>query len=328
MRLLYAGIALIAVLGIGGGGYWVYQRQQAALIPTGFASGNGRIEADQIDISARIAGRVAEIAVREGDLVQPGQQLALMDTRELIATLARAEADVASADAGTEQARAVIAQGRADITLAKQEYERASALATKGVGAQQVVEQRFAELASAEAKGNAEVAALHAAERGADAARAQVGQYEAQMADTVLVSPVLGRVLYRLSQPGEVLAAGGKVLTLVDLSQVYMEVFLSAEDATQTNIGAEARIRLDAVPYAIPAFVSFVSPEAQFTPKQVETRDEREKLMFRVKVRVPQDLVVANIDRVKTGLRGLAFVRLAGQDGAWPQEAGPELPAQ
>jgi len=328
MRILRLLVAVIAVLGLGGAGYWYFLTQKAASLPAGFASGNGRIEADQIDISTRIPGRVAEILVREGDMVAQGQRLAVMDTRELAAEIARAEADVAGADANAEQARAVIEQGKADLTFAKQEYDRAKSLADRGVSSRQTVEQKFAQLTSAQAKANADVAALRAAERSADASRALVAQYQTQMDDAVLTSPVLGRVLYRISQPGEVLAGGGKVLTLLDLSQVYMEVFLPANQATQTSIGAEARIRLDAIPYAIPAFVSFVSPEAQFTPKQVETQDEREKLMFRVKVRVPQELVVANIDRVKTGIRGLAFIRLAGQENAsWPVEAGPEIPA-
>lgn len=328
MRILRLLVAVIAVLGLGGAGYWYFLTQKVASLPAGFASGNGRIEADQIDISTRIPGRVAEILVREGDMVAQGQRLAVMDTRELAAEIARAEADVAGADANAEQARALIEQGKADLTFAKQEYDRAKSLADSGVSSRQTVEQKFAQLTSAQAKANADVAALRAAERSADASRALVAQYQTQMDDAVLTSPVLGRVLYRISQPGEVLAGGGKVLTLLDLSQVYMEVFLPANQATQTSIGAEARIRLDAIPFAIPAFVSFVSPEAQFTPKQVETQDEREKLMFRVKVRVPQELVVANIDRVKTGIRGLAFIRLAGQENAsWPVEAGPEIPA-
>ena len=170
---------------------------------------------------------------------------------------------------------------------------------------------------------------LNTSERGVDAALALVTQYETQIADATLTAPVLGRILYRLSQPGEVLGGGGKVITLLDLSQVYMEMFLPADEAMRTGLGAEARIRLDSIPYAIPAYVSFVSPEAQFTPKQVETAEEREKLMFRVKVRLPEELVKAYIDQVKTGLRGVAYIRLAGaEDLPWPVEfVGEPIPA-
>lgn len=135
---------------------------------------------------------------------------------------------------------------------------------------------------------------------------------------------MLGRVLYRLAEPGEVLSAGGKVLTIVNLTDVYMEIYLPAADAHRVSIGSEARIKLDIVDFAVPAKVSFVSPELQFTPKQVETRSEREKLMFRVKVRVPSELIRKYIDRVKTGVRGVAYVRL-NNPGAEPQPAWPEF---
>lgn len=120
------------------------------------------------------------------------------------------------------------------------------------------------------------------------------------------------------------LSAGGKAVTLLDLSEVYMEIFLPAQDAGRVRIGADARIRLDARPeYAARAKVSFVSPEAQFTPKQVETRNERDKLMFRVKLQVPPELIAPYIERVKTGLRGVGFVKL---DDAVPWPADLDRP--
>ena len=130
-------------------------------------------------------------------------------------------------------------------------------------------------------------------------------------------------VLYRLVEPGEVLSVGGKVLTLVNLTDVYMEIYLPSAQAHRVSIGSEARIKLDILDFAVPAKVSFVSPESQFTPKQVETQSEREKLMFRVKVRVPSVLILKLIDRVKTGVRGVAYVRLTNpgteQQSEWPE---------
>ena len=137
-----------------------------------------------------------------------------------------------------------------------------------------------------------------------------------------------GRVLYRLAEPGEVVGAGGPILTLLSLENVYMEVFLPAREAGLLPIGAEARIVLDALPdFAIPATVSFVSPEAQFTPKQVETMSEREQLVFRVRVRIPEDLVAGRIEHVKTGLRGIAVIRLA-PDSAWPEALERRIPPE
>jgi HlyD family secretion protein len=104
----------------------------------------------------------------------------------------------------------------------------------------------------------------------------------------------------------------------VDLSDVYMEIFLPADQAARLKVGSEARITVDSEPnQAVAASVSFVSPEAQFTPKQVETRSEREKLMFRVKIQVPAELVAHYVERIKTGMRGVGYVKLT-DDAQWP----------
>lgn len=325
LRLLFAiGGILAAAASVG----WYLWDQNNGGLPEGFATGNGRIEAEQIDIATRTPGRVERILVGEGDLVGAGQVLAVMDTRELAAQLSRAEADVARAQSQVEEVKALIAQRRAELALAEEELARALELAGRGVTSQAVADQQVTRKASAVATLNAAIAQLNTAERSVDAAAALVQLYQAQIDDATLVAPVMGRVLYRLAQPGEVLAGGGRVLTLLDLSHVYMEVFLPADQALRAGIGAEARIRLDSMPYAVPAFVSFVSPEAQFTPRTVETAEERADLMFRVKVRVPQDLVEANIDMVRTGLRGVVFVRLAGaEDQPWPVEfVGAPIP--
>jgi HlyD family secretion protein len=136
---------------------------------------------------------------------------------------------------------------------------------------------------------------------------------------------VLGRVLYRLTEPGEVLPAGGKALTLVNLEDVYMEIFLPSQQAAALKVGADARVTVDFEPNRVAAgYVSFVSPEAQFTPKQVETQSEREKLMFRVKIQVPRELVLHYIERVKTGVRGVGYVKIK-EDAAWPERLQKNL---
>jgi len=129
-----------------------------------------------------------------------------------------------------------------------------------------------------------------------------------------------------LFELGEILPTGGKVLTLVNLEDVFMEVFLPSQDAARVRIGAEARIVLDAAPkYAGRATVTFVAPEAQFTPKQVETNSERDKLMFRVKLTVPPDLIIPFIDRIKTGIRGMGYIRLDDKTN-WPEKLNTPFP--
>jgi HlyD family secretion protein len=157
-------------------------------------------------------------------------------------------------------------------------------------------------------------AALVSQQRSTEAALAIVEEIETQIDDCTLVSPAFGRVLYRLAEPGEVLGSGGKVLTIVNLGEIYMEIFLPSSDAHLVSVGSEARIKLDVLDFVLPARVSFVSPESQFTPKQVETVSERDKLMFRIKVRIPSELVHQHVDKVKTGVRGMAYVRLSGEE--------------
>uniref|UniRef100_UPI000AA1736C HlyD family secretion protein n=1 Tax=Desulfosarcina cetonica TaxID=90730 RepID=UPI000AA1736C len=125
-----------------------------------------------------------------------------------------------------------------------------------------------------------------------DAVKARIDEIQSFIDDSTLTAPVDGRVLYRLAEPGEVLGAGGRVLTLLDVSDVTMTIFLPTDQAGRVDLGSDARIVLDALPdVVIPARVSFVAPKAQFTPKDVETRTEREKLMFRVKVRIDPELL-------------------------------------
>lgn len=285
-------------------------------LPEDIAFGNGRIEAVQVDIATKIAGRVEEVLAQEGDLLQPGQLVAKIDAAQLL----RAEADIASAESQAAAAEASIAQAKAQLLLAEQELQRASRLVKQGHTPEERYDTRVSQHAVARANLTAAEATLVSRKRSIDAARAVAKEIQTQIDDSTLKSPTIGRVLYRLTEPGEVLGNGGKVLTLVNFADICMEFFLPAAQAHRVAVGAEARIKLDVLEVAVPAKVSFVSPESQFTPKQVETASEREKLMFRIKVRVPQELIIQYINRVKTGVRGVAYVRLSMPPG---EEASP-----
>ncbi len=308
---MVAGAAVLAFILFGG--------NDAKPIPEGIAFGNGRLEAVQVDIATKIPGRVATVEVREGDLVDPKQILALIDSAQLRAKLLRAEADIASARSMVAQAEAQIAQAKAQLKLSERELERASTLVKRGHTSQETYDTRLSQRDVSKANLAAARATQISRQRGVDAAIAVKKEIESQIADCRLVSPTIGRVLYRLAEPGEVLPAGGKVMTLVNLAEVYMEIFLPAAIAHRLAIGSDARIVIDGADFAVPATVTFVSPKAQFTPKQVETATEREKLVFRVKVRVPTDLVKKHIDFVKTGIRGVAYVRPGASPPSWPK---------
>ncbi len=318
-------IVLAVLIIVAGGGYYAWLQNQDEL-PDYIASGNGRIEAEEIHVATKYAGRVAEVLVHEGDMVQAGDVLAKMDTSEVDAQLAQAMAEQARAEESVPEAKAEIVQRESELRLAKQQLERAQKLVKNNNISREQVDQREANRDIAVARLEAAKARQTSAERSVEAARAQVARIQVQVDDAVLTAPRAGRVQYRLAEPGEVLAAGGKVITILDLTDVYMTVFLPTSQAGLAYVGNEARIVLDAAPgFVIPATVSFVADNAQFTPREVETRSEREKLMFRVKVRISSELLEANINKVKTGLPGEAYIILASNSG-WPDQLHVHLP--
>ncbi len=315
-------VAAIVVLAVLAGASALYLNQPDPL-PEGIVSGNGSIEARSIDMAAQIGGRVAEVSVAEGDLVESGQPLAVIDVATLTAQLARAEAAIAAAESAAAAARAGVTQAEAQKRLADTELERARALADRAVVADEQFDIRRTEADVAQAALDAARATLLSQQRAIDAERAAAEEIRTRIADATLAAPRLSRVLYRLAEPGEIVSAGQPIITLVSVADLYMDVFLPATQAPLVRIGDSARIKLDVMPdVAIPARVTFVSPQAQFTPRQVETREERDSLMFRVRVEIPEPLARARIDMVKTGVRGEAWLRL------WsPDDTAPDWPA-
>jgi HlyD family secretion protein len=309
--------ALVVVAAGGFLGYRYWQSQQSA-VPPGIAYGNGRVEAKLADASAKEALRIKEILVNEGDLVMPGQVLVRLDTVTLDAETAEAQASVVAAQEKIAATEAAIARRRSEIQLAQIEVERARNLVRQRAGSQRELDVRNMQVETTRAALAEEQAKLETAKQDVEVARARVATIRTRIDDATLYSTVTGRVLYRLAEPGEVLGPGGKALTLVNLEDVYMEIFLPSEEAAAIRLGAEARLTVDAIPdRSAPAYVSFVSPEAQFTPKEVETRSERDKLMFRVKIQVPPELVGQFIESIKTGVRGVGYVRI-DNSVPWP----------
>ena len=311
-------IIIAAVIAIGG--YIGYQHWRAAqsALPSGIASGNGRIEAKLVEIAPKEALRVKEIKVEEGDLVRPGEVLVVMDTVTLQAQLAEAKLNVLAKKQEEAVTKATITKREAEIDLAQTEVKRSTALVRERAGSQRELDVHRTALKAATAGLGEEHAKLRTTEEEVKVAAAAAATIQTRIDDATLRSPVTGRVLYKLAEVGEVIAAGGKVLTLTNLNDVYMEIFLPSAQAARINNGAEARLTIDALPgAAVAGYVSFVSPEAQFTPKQVETKSEREKLMFRVKIRVPEKTVKSYIEAVKTGVRGVGYVKL-DDSVEWP----------
>jgi HlyD family secretion protein len=313
--------ALIAIIilflaAIGGGYYWWKQSQDR--LPSGIVVGNGRIEADQIDIDTKFAGRIADILAQEGDMVAAGQVVARMDTKDLEASLKRAQAQALQAQKAVDEARASEEQQRTVLALAKQQFDRTNYLVERGNATRELLDERRQQVDGATAALSAASARVSQAEHALAAAQHDVELLNVNIADNTLVAPRDGRVQYRIAYVGEVIPAGGKVITMIDIFSVYMDIYLPTLDAGRAKIGTDARIVLDAYPnVAIPAKVSFIATQSQFTPKTVETQAERDRLMFRIRVRVDPELLRAHAQSVRSGLPGVAFVRL-DPTAEWP----------
>ncbi len=338
-------LALALALGVAALFWWAPWR--AAGVPAGFVSGNGRIEATEIAVASKFAGRLQELLVGEGDFVRAGQSLARLQADGLLAqqdeakarlqqaqqAVAAARLQVAQAESGHQAALALVVQRDSELDSARRRLPRSEQLAHEGFFSEQLLDDDRAKVRNQQAMQKAAQAQARAASAAVEAARAQVAaarsnvqaleatleRIQVDLADTELKAPRNARVQVLVAQPGEVVAAGGRVLELIDLSDVYMTFFLPETVAGRVALGSEVRIVLDAAPsYPIPAQVSFVASQAQFTPKTVETASERQKLMFRVRARVDRELLLRHQDQVKTGLPGVAWVRLDPQ-AAWPE---------
>ena len=297
-------------------------------LPPGIVAGNGRIEATEIDIATKAPGRIIQILAKEGDFVQAESAY-----NTALAIVAQRESEQTAA-------KAMVEQRRAELDAAKNRMRRSQRLVGQGAVPQQQVDDdraRVQGIQAAVSAALAQVAAAHASIEAAksqviqsqsviEAVKATVDRLQADINDSELKAPLNGRVQYRIAEPGEVLGAGGRLLSMVDLTDVYMTFFLPTEAAGKVALGSDIRLVLDALPnYVIPAKASFVASVAQFTPKTVETESERLKLMFRVRARIDPHLLKQLIDQVKTGVPGMAYVKL-DPAAAWPTNLEIKLP--
>ena len=312
----------------------------------GLVSGNGRIEATEINLASKLSGQLTDIYVKEGDFVTTNQVLAKVkistieaqlreaqaQKRQAESEILTAEADVAMKKSDKTAAEALVVQRETELIAAKRRLARTETLAKEGAASKQQLDDDLASMLQAQAALSAAKADV-ASEQSAivshqtkvtnahtqvDAAQATIERLQYDIEDGQLKAPLKARVQYRVAQPGEMIAEGGRVLNLVDLSDVYMTFFLPETVAGRVAIGTEVRVLLDAIPEVyIPAKVSFVADTAQFTPKSVETESERQKLMFRVKAKIDSAVLQKNIEQVKTGLPGVAYIKIDPK-AEWP----------
>lgn len=319
-------LTALVIVGAGGAiGWLVFSRPE---LPPGFAGSNGRLEAKQVDIATKYEGRILTVLADEGDTVNAGQVVAKMDTEPLEAQLRNAKAKIKEAEDNRRTALAEVQVKKAEFAYADKQYKRSSQLVGRGAVSQQELEVDYAHLEVTRAALLGAQAQAVRAQSAIDAATAEAERLVAEIEDSVLKAPLRGRVQNRMAEPGEVLPAGGKILSLIDLSDVYMYVYLPEPAAGRVALGSDSRIVLDSVPeYPIRAVVSFVSPEAQFTPKTVETAEERHNLTFRVKLQLNKNRLRQYEPYVKTGIPGMGYVRL-DPNAEWPPALKFKTPPQ
>ncbi len=240
----------------------------------GVLSGSGTIEATEVEISSKLAGRIEVITKDEGDSAAKGELLAELEHKELSAQLKVAEATIRVTEAQ-------IAQAKTNLKNLEENLGRIQALFKSGAATQQ-------QLDDAQTKAEAGREQVRSLEYSREQAAAQKNYILAQIDNAQIFAPIAGRIIKKTAEAGETVFPGSPILTLADLSEVTLKIYLKEADVGQVKLGQQAKVKVDAYPnQEFSGRVSFISPVAEFTPKNIQTKDERVKLVFAVKVTIP-----------------------------------------
>ena len=270
----------------------------------------GHIEATETDLAFKVAGKISVINFQEGDWIKAGQVVAQLEAEDLRDQVAVAEGRVATAEAyltkllagsrpqEKREALAAVERAEADLRNKKLEFQRMQSLMERDAVAaanrdSAEAAYRMAEETLRQAKERYSLVMEGPRREDIDAAKAELeqGKADLELARTrlsyaILTSPVNGAVLLRPAEPGEVLAVGSPVLTIGDLDNIYFEGYIPETDLAKVRLRQRATITTDTYPgREYPAWVSFISAKAEFTPKTVETFKERVTLVYRTKIR-------------------------------------------
>mgnify|MGYP000845740901 FL=1 len=315
-------LPLAAAVGIG---FFAFRQYSAPDPLAGIAHANGRLEFARMDVASLYAGRVEEITVSEGQFVEEGTVLARISSQTAEAQLSEAQAGKVQLEQTVRRAQAQIEAQRQQLRTAQMEADNARQLFRDNLISQAELNTRLAQRDAARAAVQAAEAARNEAQAGVGQARAKMAQVSSVIGDLSVRAPQAGRVEYRLAEPGNVLPAGGKVVSLLNLNDASINLFLPAPTVNQIPLGSEARIKMDGLDAVFPAKVTYIASEAQFTPKFVETAEERTKLMFRVKLQIPADVAAKYQGYLKGGMTATGFVRTDSKL-AWPADLQTRLP--
>ena len=298
-------LAAVAAL-VFGGRWWAAHEREADAI-----RGSGIIEVTQVDVAFEVRGRMIERSVDEGAMVDKGEPVGKLDDREYRLRVARATADKAAAEARwrmmtkgareqeIDRALAAAEAANAELAMQTREHARIAKLHAEGIVAQGEHDRLENLLAGARARQDQAQAQLAQLREGfrteeIEAARAELQHASADLelaeldlARCQLFAPAAGRVLSKSREPGEIVEPGTPIVTLGDLSRPWVNVYVGERDLGKVRLGMTAQVTVDSYPDApFPGKVTFIAERAEFTPKNIQTPDERVKLVYRVKVEV------------------------------------------
>lgn len=317
-------VLAIAIIGVAGFALWKNQQASSSALD-GIVGVNGRLELKRLDIATLYPGKVEAVLVNEGDNVNVDQVLALLSSTQSKAQLDAAQAQTKRAQETVSRATAEIEAREQQTKVAKLELDNAVKLHKEKLISVSELERRQAAYRAAQATLNTARAAQAEAQAAVAQAQAQWEQAYSYNDDMQIKAPKAGRVEYQIADVGDVVGAGSKIVSILDPTDTYINVFLTSPQINQIKIGDDARIVIDGIQAVFPAQITFVSAHAQFTPKSVETSEERAKLMFKVKLQLPQSIALQYSKQLKGGMTALGYVKY-NQQVQWPPHLEVNLP--
>jgi len=323
MKIKYVILGLV-VIGAVSFAVWKNQQLQAEAL-VGIAAVNGRLELKRLDVATLYPGRVEEILVQEGDEVKINQPLARLSSTISQTQVSGALAQKKRAAETVSRALAEIDARQQQAKVAKLELDNAFKLRRDNLISSTELERRQSAYNASLAAVNTTQAAKAEAEAAVAQAQAQLEKAQSQYEDMIIKAPKDGRLEYQIAEVGNVLGAGGKVVSVLDPTDTYINVFLTAQQMNQIKLGDDARIVIDGINAVFPAKITFVANNAQFTPKSVETTEERAKLMFKVKLQIPVDIALKYKGLLKGGMTAIGYVKYDPQ-AQWVEQLDVKLP--
>ncbi|MGC6405357.1 HlyD family secretion protein [Bisgaard Taxon 45] len=317
------GFIIVLFIVIGCGVYW--QHYQHNNSPTNIVSSNGRLEFLRLDIASLYAGRIEQVWVKEGDYVNQDQLLVTLVSDTIKAQVDTAVARKQQARQAVKRIQAQFKAQQQQVNTAQLDVNNAQKLRKNQLISITEFEKRLALRDAATANLEALDMAVQEAQSTVAQAEAQLQQAQSILTDLQIKAPQAGRVVYKLVEPGNVIAAGQKTISLLDINDATMSLFFPAPIVNQIPLHSEARLVFDGLEAVFPATISYVASDAQFTPKFVETTTEREKLMFKVKLQIPSEIAQKYANYLKGGMTGKGYIRLSPST-EWPAELQLHLP--